>query len=67
MKQRYALPAGLIVVVAVALVLVNEFTDLAFARDYALLILTVAMLLGVWLARRSGKADTHDAGGEDTR
>jgi len=51
--KRYAIPAGLIVVVTVALVLLNEFTNLAFARDYAWLFITSAMLLGLWLARTS--------------
>lgn len=63
---RYAIPFAFIIVMAVALVLINEFTDLAFARDYAWLFITGAMLLGVWVARCSGDASAPGTGPDGT-
>lgn len=55
--RRYAIPATLIVLVATVLVLINEYTSLTFVRDYAWLLITAAMLVGVFLSRRSTQSD----------
>lgn len=55
--RRYAVPASLIVLVAAALVLTNEYTSLTVVRDYAWLLITAAMLAGVFLSRRSTPGD----------
>ena len=49
-----------------SLVLINEFTDLAFARDYAWLFIAAATFFGFWLAHLSGDSNTRDTGHEGT-
>lgn len=49
------IPAIGIVVVTIVLIVINELTDTNFIQDYALIFIIAAMLLGVWLAKISGK------------
>lgn len=56
--RKYFLPAMGIIVVTIILVIINEFTETTFIKDYALILIVAGMLLGVWLSRlseRSGK------------
>jgi len=41
--------------VTVGLLAINEFTELTIIKDYALILIVAAMLLGVWLSKISGK------------
>ena len=54
------LPAAGIIVATIILVVLSEFTDLTFVRDYAFLIIVAGMLLGVWLAQRGKDAQDGD-------
>ncbi len=49
--RKNLLPAAGIIVVTVILLIVNEFTELTFIKDYALLFIIAGMLFGVWLTR----------------
>ena len=49
------LPAIGIVVVTIILVVINEFTEWTFIKDYALIFIVAGMFLGIWLARLSEK------------
>jgi len=53
--KRYLIPAVGIILVTVGLVAINEFTELTIVKDYALILIVAAMLLGVWLSKISGK------------
>ena len=55
--KSYLIPAIGIIITAIILVAINEFTEMTFIKDYALLFIIAAMLLGVWLAKLSDKAD----------
>jgi len=55
--KNYLIPAIGIIIVTIILVLINELTELTFIKDYALILIIAAMLLGVGLARLSGKKD----------
>ena len=55
--RKYFLPAIGIIITAIILVAINEFTEMTFIKDYALLFIIAAMLLGVWLGKLSGKTD----------
>lgn len=48
-------PALGIVVVTIVLLLINEFTETTFIKDYALLFIIAGMFLGFGLARLSEK------------
>jgi len=60
MKKGLSLPAIGIIVTAVALIAINEYTENSFLNDYAYLLIVVAMLAGVWLARRGKKSRSAD-------
>lgn len=50
--KRYLIPAGGVVLVTLGLIAINELTELTFVKDYALILIIAAMLLGVWLAKK---------------
>ena len=52
MKMKI-LPAAGIIAVTIILVVINEFTELTFIKDYALILIMAGMLFGVWLTRLS--------------
>jgi hypothetical protein len=53
--QKKILPAVGIIVVTVILVAINEFTEMTFIKDYALIFIIAGMLFGVWLTKLSDK------------
>ncbi len=53
--QKKILPAVGIIVVTIILVAINEFTNMTFIKDYALLFIIAGMLFGVWLTKVSDK------------
>jgi hypothetical protein len=55
--KNYLIPAIGIIITTIILVVINEFTEMTFIKDYALLFIVAAMLFGVWLAKLSGKKD----------
>lgn len=58
MKNRL-FPALGIVIVTIILVIINEFTEMTFIKDYALVFIIAAMLFGFWLAKQSGKKNDN--------
>ena len=50
MKKSF-LPAVAIIITTTLLVAINEFTELSFIKDYALLLIIAAMLFGFWLGK----------------
>ncbi len=57
--KNYIFPALGIIIVTVILVAINEFTETTFIKDYALILIIAAMLLGVWLAKLSGQKEAE--------
>ena len=55
MKMKI-LPAAGIIAVTIILVVINEFTELTFIKDYALILIMAGMLFGVWLTRLSDRS-----------
>lgn len=55
MKKRI-LPAVGIITVTIILVAINEFTELTFIKDYALMLIIAGMLFGVWLTKLSDRS-----------
>jgi hypothetical protein len=45
------LPATGIIIVTIILVIINEFTELTFIRDYALIFIIAGMFLGAGLTK----------------
>jgi multisubunit Na+/H+ antiporter MnhF subunit len=60
--KNYFIPAMGIIIVTVILIVINEFTEMTFIKDYALIFIIAGMLLGVGLAKFSDKRD--DKGGK---
>ena len=56
MKKKI-LPALGIIIVAIILVVINEFTELTFIADYALIFIIAGMFFGLWLSKLSDKAN----------
>lgn len=54
--QKKILPALGIVIVSVILIVINEFTELTFIKDYAIILIIAGMLLGVGLTKLSDKS-----------
>ena len=54
--QKKLLPAIGIVIVTIILVIINEFTEWTFIKDYALIFIIAGMLFGVALQRLSDKS-----------
>tara|TARA_B100000963_G_scaffold54725_1_gene42901 strand:- start:3502 stop:3666 length:165 start_codon:yes stop_codon:yes gene_type:complete len=53
MNKKF-LPALGIIIVAIILIVMNEFTELKFIKDYAFIFIIGGMLLCVWLTKLSG-------------
>jgi hypothetical protein len=53
--KSYFIPAMGIIITTIILIAINERTEMTFVKDYALLLIIAAMLLGVWLGKLSGK------------
>ena len=58
MKKKI-LPALGIIIVAIILVVVNEFTELTFITDYALIFIIAGMFFGLWLSKLSDKTNEN--------
>ena len=58
--KDYLFPAIGIILVTIILVVINEFTDTTFIKDYALIFIIAAMFVGVGLARFSGKKEDKE-------
>ena len=58
MKKKI-LPALGILIVAIILVVINEFTELTFITDYALIFIIAGMFFGLWLSKLSDKANEN--------
>jgi hypothetical protein len=54
--QKKILPALGIVIVTVILIVINEFTEMTFIKDYAIILIIAGMLLGVGLTKLSDKS-----------
>lgn len=54
--KKNILPAVGIITVTIILVVINEFTELTFIKDYALMLIISGMLLGVWLTKLSDRS-----------
>jgi hypothetical protein len=54
MNKKF-LPALGIIFVTIILLLINEFTEMTFIKDYALIFIIAGMFLGVWLTKISDK------------
>jgi hypothetical protein len=58
--NKKILPAVGIIVVTIILVTMNEFTELTFIKDYALIFIIVGMLLGGWLTIFANKSKSEE-------
>ena len=58
MKKKI-LPALGIIIVTIILVVTNEFTELTFITDYALIFIIAGMFFGLWLSKLSDKANEN--------
>ena len=58
MKKKI-LPALGIIIVAIILVVINEFTELTFITDYALIFIIAGMFFGLWLSKLSDKPNEN--------
>jgi hypothetical protein len=54
--NKKILPALGIIIVAIILVAINEFTEMTFIKDYALIFIIAGMLLGVGLTKLADKS-----------
>jgi positive regulator of sigma E activity len=54
--REFLLPAVGIVLVTIILVAINEFTEMTFIKDYALVLIIAGMLFGVWLTKLSDRS-----------
>lgn len=50
------LPALGIIIVAVILIVINEFTEMTFIKDYAIIFIIAGMLFGFFLKKVSDKS-----------
>lgn len=55
--NKKILPAAGIIIVTLILVAINEFTELTFIKDYALIFIVAGMLFGVWMSKLSDKSN----------
>jgi hypothetical protein len=58
--NKKILPAVGIIIVTIILVTMNEFTELTFIKDYALIFIIVGMLLGGWLTIFANKSKSEE-------
>ena len=56
--KNYFIPAIGIIIVTIILIVINEFTEMTFIKDYAFILIIAALLLGVGLTVLSGKKST---------
>jgi hypothetical protein len=49
--KNYIIPAISIIIVTILLIVINEFTEIPFFKDYAFIFIVAAMLLGLGLAK----------------
>jgi len=54
--NKKILPALGIIIVTIILVVINEFTEMTFIKDYALIFIIAGMLLGVGLTKLADKS-----------
>jgi len=54
--NKKILPALGIIIVTIILVVINEFTEMTFIKDYALIFIIAGMLLGVGLTKFADKS-----------
>jgi len=54
--NKKILPALGIIIVTIILVAINEFTEMTFIKDYALIFIIAGMLLGVGLTKLADKS-----------
>ncbi|MFO7658620.1 MAG: hypothetical protein R6W78_16290 [Bacteroidales bacterium] len=55
--NKKILPGVGIIIVTLILVAINEFTELTFIKDYALIFIVAGMLFGVWMSKLSDKSN----------
>ena len=53
--NRKILPALGIIIVAIILIVINEFTEYTFISDYALIFIIAGMFFGLWLSKTYDK------------
>jgi hypothetical protein len=58
--KDYFRPAIGIIMMTIILVVINQFTEITFIKDYAFLFIVGAMLLGVELTKMAKKADNEE-------
>ena len=58
--NKKVLPAFGIIIVTIILVAINEFTEMSFIKDYALIFIIAGMFLGVGLAKLADKPSKND-------
>jgi hypothetical protein len=58
--KDYFRPAIGIIVTTIILVIINQFTEITFIKDYAFLFIVGAMLLGVELTKMAKKTDNEE-------
>ena len=58
--KDYFRPAIGIIITTIILVIINQFTEITFIKDYAFLFIVGAMLLGVELTKIAKKADNEE-------
>lgn len=56
MMSSKLFPAAGIILVSLILLVVNEFTESTFIRDYAFILIISGMLLGVWFTKLSNRS-----------
>ena len=54
--NKKILPTAGIISVTIILLIINEFTELTFIRDYALIFIIAGMFFGVWLTKIAEKS-----------
>jgi hypothetical protein len=58
--KDYFRPAIGIIITTIILVIINQFTEITFIKDYAFLFIVGAMLLGVELTKMAKKTDNEE-------
>jgi hypothetical protein len=53
--NKKVLPPLVIIILAIILVSINEFTEMSFIKDFALIFIIAGMLLGVGLTKLADK------------
>lgn len=52
MKNKFLFPATGIILVALVLVIINEFTEFIINKRYAYMLIIAAVLFGFWFPKR---------------